>query len=250
MKQIGPQAVIEQARNMGIKNKLDPVPSLCLGVADLSVYEMVGANATFANKGVYIEPTMYTRIEDKHGNVIVDVNPETKEAMSEETAYVMLDLMKGIVDGEYNKCMGDDRLARGKSSARYKNGTGTRLRGSITEKRPYAGHTYPIAGKTGTTQNNSDGWFMGLTPDLVTGVWVGADERAVRFGNTVDGQGANTALPVWAYYMQRVKADKKLNYPDKDFERPEKPLTIELDCIKYNLMNNGGGYGGLEDWEK
>jgi penicillin-binding protein 1A len=250
MKQFGPQAVIEQARNMGIKNKLDPVPSLCLGVADLSVYEMVGANATFANKGVYIEPTMYTRIEDKHGNVIVDVNPETKEAMSEETAYVMLDLMKGIVDGEYNKCMGDDRLARGKRSARYKNGTGTRLRGSITEKRPYAGHTYPIAGKTGTTQNNSDGWFMGLTPDLVTGVWVGADERAVRFGNTVYGQGANTALPVWAYYMQRVKADKKLNYPDKDFEPPEKPLTIELDCIKYNLMNKRGGYGGLEDWEK
>ena len=239
MKQFGPQAVIEQARNMGIKNKLDPVPSLCLGVADLSVYEMVGANATFANKGVYIEPTMFTRIEDKHGNVIMDVNPETKEAMSEESAYVMLDLMKGVTSGEYNECMGDDRVARGKSG-QYKNGTGLRLRNAITERRPYGGHNYPIAGKTGTTQDNSDGWFMGITPDLVTGVWVGADERAIRFEKTDYGQGANMALPVWAYYMQKVKADKELNYPNKDFDRPEKPLTVELDCIKYNLMKNGG----------
>ncbi len=247
MKQFGPQAVMEQARNMGIKNKLDPVPSLCLGVADLSVYEMVGANATFANKGVYIEPSMYTRIEDKHGNVIVDMNPDTKEAMSEEHAYVMLDLMKGIVDGEYNKCMGDERKSRGKNAI-YTIGTGMRLRGRVSEQRPYAGHKYPIAGKTGTTQNNSDGWFMGITPDLVTGVWVGADERAVRFATTAMGQGANTALPVWAYYMQRVKADKKLDYPDKDFEKPEKPLSVELDCIKYNLMENGGGDSGMGDW--
>ena len=246
MKQFGPQAVMEQARAMGIKHKLDPVPSLCLGVADLSVYEMVGANATFANKGVYIEPTMYTRIEDKHGNVIIDRNPETKEAMSEETAYVMLDLMKGIVDGEYNQCMGDDRKARGKSP-QYNSGTGVRLRNPITEKRPYGGHKYPIAGKTGTTQNNSDGWFMGLTPDLVTGVWVGADERSVRFTRTLYGQGANTALPVWGYYMQKIKADTKLNYPDRDFDRPDKPLSIELDCIKYNEMRSGG-FGGNSEY--
>ncbi|MGB0887238.1 MAG: transglycosylase domain-containing protein [Vicingaceae bacterium] len=246
LKQFGPQEVIKLARNLGIKHQLDPVPSLCLGVADLSVYEMVGANATFANKGVYIEPTMFTRIEDKHGNVIMDVNPETKEAMSEEHAYVMLDLMKGIVDGEYNKCMGDARKARGKSPM-YTSGTGMRLRGRASEQRPYAGHKYPIAGKTGTTQNNSDGWFMGLTPDLVTGVWVGADERAIRFATTAMGQGANTALPVWAYYMQKVKADKKLDYPDKDFEKPDKPLGVELDCIKYNLMQNEGG--DSEGWE-
>jgi len=239
MKQFGPQAVMEQARAMGIKNHLDPVPSLCLGVADLSVYEMVGANATFVNKGVYIEPTMFTRIEDKHGNVIIDRNPETKEAMSEETAYIMLDLMKGVVDGEYNKCMGDDRVRRGKNGV-YTSGTGMRLKGRISERRPYVGHNYPIAGKTGTTQNNSDGWFMGLTPDLVTGVWVGADERAVRFATTTMGQGANTALPVWGYYMQKVKADAKLNYPDKNFERPDNPLSIELDCIKYNDLKNGG----------
>ena len=239
MKQFGPQAVIDQARVMGIKNKLDPVPSLCLGVADLSVYEMVGANATFVNKGVYIEPTMFTSIEDKYGNVIIDRNPETKEAMSEETAYIMLDLMKGVVDGEYNKCMGDDRGV-------YTSGTGMRLKGRISESRPYVGHNYPIAGKTGTTQNNSDGWFMGLTPDLVTGVWVGADERAVRFARTSMGQGANTALPVWGYYMQKVKADTKLSYPDKDFERPDKPLSVELDCIKYNKMKTGGFVSGSE----
>jgi penicillin-binding protein 1A len=242
MKQFGPQAVIDQARAMGITSHLDPVPSLCLGVADISVYEMVGANASMANKGVWIEPSMYTRIEDKHGNIIVDFKPKTNEAMSEETAYVMLDLMKGVVDGEYNKCTGDLRKSKGKSPM-YISGTGMRLRGSISESRPYVGHRYPIAAKTGTTQNNSDGWFMGITPDLVTGVWVGADERAIRFARTDLGQGANTALPVWGYYMQKVKADKKLNYPDKDFEKPEKPLNIELDCVKYNLGNSvGGGY--------
>lgn len=242
MKQFGPQVVMDQARAMGIKSHLDPVPSLCLGVADLSVYEMVGANATFANKGVYIEPTMFTRIEDKHGNVIIDVHPETNEAMSEETAYAMLDLMKGIVKGEYNKCMGDNMVARGKKGI-YTSGTGVRLRGTISKSRPYVGHHYPIAGKTGTTQNNSDGWFMGLTPDLVTGVWVGADERAIRFATTNMGQGANTALPVWGYYMQRVHADKKLKISDGDFEKPDKPLTIDLDCRKYNNMNGGVDYG-------
>jgi penicillin-binding protein 1A len=239
MKQFGdgaPQAVIDQARKMGITSHLDPVPSLCLGVADISVYEMVGANASMVNKGVWIEPTMFTRVEDKFGNVIIDVRPKTKEAMNEETAYIMLDLMKGVVDGEYNKCIGDRRKALGKQP-RYRQGTGMRLRGGITKARPYVGHKYPIAAKTGTTQNNSDGWFMGLTPDLVTGVWVGADERAIRFATTNMGQGANTALPIWGYYMQKVKADKRLNYPDKDFEKPEKPLSVELDCVKYNLLN-------------
>lgn len=237
MKQFGPQAVVNQARAMGITSPLEPVPSLCLGVADLSVYEMVGANATMANKGVWIEPSMFTRIEDKHGNVIVDFKPKTNEAMSEETAYVMLDLMKGVVDGEYNKCMGD--LMK---NPRYTSGTGMRLRGSISESRPYVGHRYPIAGKTGTTQNNSDGWFMGITPDLVTGVWVGAEDRSIRFATTDMGQGANTALPIWGYYMQKVHADSSIKISSGDFERPEKPLTIELDCVKYKLgnsMNNG-----------
>lgn len=234
MKQFGPEAVVKQAQAMGIKNKLDPVPSLCLGVADLSVYEMVGANATFANKGVYIEPTMYTRVEDKHGNVIIDINPNTKEAMSEEAAYVMLNLMQGVTSGAYNECKGKIL------------GTGMRLRGVISKSRPYVGHRYPIAGKTGTTQNNSDGWFMGITKDLVTGVWVGAEDRAVRFATTNMGQGANTALPVWGYYMQKVIADKSLKISGGDFEKPEKPISIELDCKKYKEMNGRDNYGEAE----
>lgn len=234
MKQITPDLVVKLAKNMGVSSKLDPVPSLCLGVADISVFDMVGANATFANKGIYIEPTMFTRVEDKHGNVVIDFIPKSNEAMDEQTAYVMLDLMKGVTRGAYNKCK-DKNL-----------GTGMRLRGSISKARPYVGHRYPIAGKTGTTQNNSDGWFMGLTPDLVTGVWVGADERAIRFATTSMGQGANTALPVWGYYMQKVMADKKLKISQGDFEKPEKPLTIELDCNKYREMNGVENYGGNE----
>ena len=233
MKQFGPQAVVDQAKAMGITSHLDAVPSLCLGVADLSVYEMVGANATMANKGVWIEPTMYTRIEDKHGNVIIDFKPKTNEAMSEETAYVMLDLMKGVVDGERNNCM-----ASLMKRPVYVSGTGMRLRGAITESRPYTGHRYPIAAKTGTTQNNSDGWFMGLTPDLVAGAWVGAEERSIRFATTDMGQGANTALPIWGYFMQKVHADSTIKISSGDFEKPEKPLTIELDCVKYNLGKN------------
>ncbi len=232
MKQFGPEMVVKLAKNMGITSNLDAVPSLCLGVADISVFEMVGANATFANKGVYIEPTMFTRIEDKHGNVIVDFSPKSNEAMDEETAYVMLQLMKGVTSGvEYNKCRENG------------SGTGLRLRGAVSKARPYVGHRYPIAGKTGTTQNNSDGWFMGLTPDLVTGVWVGADERAIRWQLTAMGQGANTALPVWGYYMQKVHADKTIKISDGDFEKPDKPLTIELDCKKYNELNGGTDYG-------
>ncbi|GAB4252895.1 MAG: transglycosylase domain-containing protein [Vicingaceae bacterium] len=226
LKQFGPQAVVDQARAMGIKSHLDPVPSLCLGVADLSVYELVGANSTFANKGVWIEPTFVTRVEDKFGNVIIDFVPESKEAMSEEAAYVMLDMMKGVVDGVYNK-------HKNKST-----GTGMRLRGTISKDRPYVGHRYPIAGKTGTTQNNSDGWFVGLTPDLVTGVWVGADDRSIRFTRTYYGQGANSALPIWGYYMQKVYADSSIVLNRGDFEKPEQPLSIEIDCKKYNQENN------------
>lgn len=233
MKQFGPQAVVNQAKAMGITSPLEAVPSLCLGVADLTVYEMVGANATMVNKGVYIEPTMYTRVEDKHGNVIIDFRPKTNEAMSEEAAYVMLDLMKGVIDGERNDCIGSMM-----KTPRNVSGTGMRLRGSITESRPYTGHHYPIAGKTGTTQNNSDGWFMGLTPDLVTGVWVGAEERSIRFATTEMGQGANTALPIWGYFMQKVHADTRLKISKGDFEKPEAPLSIELDCAKYKLTKD------------
>ena len=227
MKQFGPPAVIEYARRMGIKSNLDTVPSLALGVADISLYEMVGANATFANKGIWQEPIFITRIEDKNGTVIKEFRPETYEAMSEKNAYVMLNLMKGVVDG-----------VRGDHDGK-RTGTGVRLRYD-SEKRDYDGIRYPMAGKTGTTQNNSDGWFMGITPDLVTGVWVGADDRSVRFSRTYYGQGANTALPIYGYYMKKVYADSTLNISTEDFEKPKEPLDIILDCSEYKSSNSGG----------
>jgi penicillin-binding protein 1A len=225
MKQYGPESVIQLARDMGIKSKLEPVPSLCLGVADLSVYEMVGANATLANKGVFIEPIIITRIEDNNGNSIYDVIPNTNEAMDEVTAYVMLDLMKSVTVGAVHP------------ETKKKTATGVRIRFS---QRPYGGIPWdvPIAGKTGTTQNNSDGWFMGITPDLVTGVWVGAEDRSVRFATTALGQGANTALPIWGYYMNKVYADPKLDISKEDFEKPKTKIPVKLNCEEKSSGNS------------
>lgn len=232
MKQLGPKAVVAIAKKLGITSKLDPVPSLCLGVADMSVYELTGADATFANKGVWIEPIYITRIEDNSGTVIKEFKPRTIEAMSEETAYIMLDMLKGVVDGAYNRHTGK------------RMGTGVRIRGSA---RPYAKFRGPLAGKTGTTQNNSDGWFIGLTPDLVTGIWVGAEDRSVRFRVTHLGQGANMALPIFGYFMQKVYADKHIKISHDDFEKPEKPLRQEIDCIKYNKINPENKFGPVEE---
>lgn len=201
MKQFGPEAVVKFAKSVGITSQLDPVPSLCLGSADISLYEMVGANSTFANKGTWIEPTFITRIEDKNGKVLAQFIPKMNEALSEDKAYIMTVLMKGVVDG----------------------GTGSRLRSKYKL-------TNPIAGKTGTTQNNSDGWFMGLTPDLVAGVWVGAEDRSVHFDNTSEGQGASMALPIWAKFMTRVYADKTIKISKGDFEKPSKKILIDLNC--------------------
>lgn len=227
MKQFGPKRVIKMARSMGITADLEPVPSLALGVADISVYEMVGAFSTFANKGVWTKPQFLTRIEDKEGNIIVEFIPESREALNEQTAYVMLDFLKGVTSYNYNA---------------YKNkniaGTGIRLTLAKSEDRPYAGITHPVAGKTGTTQNNSDGWFMGATPDLVTGVWVGAEDRSVHFSRTYYGQGANMALPIWGYYMNKIYADSTLKISTADFEKPDEPLSIELDCEKYRKEHN------------
>jgi len=203
IKRYSPQTVITMARKMGITADLDPVPSLALGSSDISLYEMTGAFNTFANKGVYIKPMMITRIEDKYGNVIESFVASKQEAMSEETAYLMLDLLKGVVQS----------------------GTGIRLRLKY-------GFTNPIAGKTGTTQNQSDGWFMGITPDLTTGVWVGAEDRSIHFRSLGLGAGANTALPIWAIYMQKVLADPSLRISKGDFEMPVQPLSVQLDCDK------------------
>ncbi len=209
IKRHSPMGVLKLANNMGVDiSNIDAVPAICLGTPSLSVYEMVGAQSTFANKGVFVEPTLITRIEDKNGNIIESFIPEQKEAMSEETAYLMISLMKGVVQS----------------------GTGVRL------KYKYK-YTNPIAGKTGTTQNQSDGWFMGLTPDLVTGVWVGCEDRGAHFRSIKLGQGANMALPIWALYMKKVYADKSLDISKGDFEKPEKELSIEIDCKEYEKQN-------------
>ena len=202
MNQFGPNAVIAQARRMGVESPIDAVPAICLGVCDLKLIEMVGAMSTFANQGVYIKPMFITRIEDKNGNVIQRFSPEESEAMSELTAYKMIELMKGVVQS----------------------GTGIRLRSLY-------GFNNPIAGKTGTTQKNSDGYFMGITPDLTTGVWVGAEDRSVHFRSTKLGQGSHTALPIWALYMKKVYADKSLGISKGDFTKPNIPgVDLNFDC--------------------
>ena len=206
MNQFGPNAVIAQARRMGVESPIDAVPAICLGVCDLKLIEMVGAMSTFANQGVYIKPMFITRIEDKNGNVIQRFSPEESEAMSELTAYKMIELMKGVVQS----------------------GTGIRLRSLY-------GFNNPIAGKTGTTQKNSDGYFMGITPDLTTGVWVGAEDRSVHFRSTKLGQGSHTALPIWALYMKKVYADKNLGISKGDFTKPNIPgVDLNFDCNHYD----------------
>jgi len=207
MKQTSPQAVIKLARKMGVTSPIPAVPSICLGVSDISLYEMVGAFNTFGNKGIYVEPTLVTRIEDKYGNVIENFTPKRNEAINEETAWLMLKTMEGVV--QY--------------------GTSRRLRYKY-------GFTHPIAGKTGTTQNQSDGWFMGITPQLTTGIWVGGEVRSVHFRTITYGQGSNMALPIWALYMQKVYNDPTLNITKEDFEAPSQSLQTEFDCDKYNAL--------------
>ena len=208
MKRFGPEAVIQMARRMGVTSDIPAVPSICLGVCDISLYEMVGAMSTFANKGVYVKPIFITKIEDNKGNVIETFQAENHEAMDEVTAYKMIELMKGVV---------------------YE-GTGMRL------KYKY-GFKNPIAGKTGTTQNQSDGWFMGITPDLTTGVWTGAEDRSVHFKTIALGQGSNMALPIWALYMQKVYADPTLNISKGDFEKPLSNMDLDFDCDKIEQQN-------------
>lgn len=191
----GPQTIAKLLANMDIKlHKNDIVPSMCLGSMDLSLYEMAAAQSTFANHGVYVRPTTIMRIEDRNGNVIYSAKSESKEVLSEDVAYTMIKMMEGVVQ----------------------HGTGSRLRGGAA----YGNILAPTAGKTGTTQNNSDGWFIGLTPDLVTAVWVGAEDRSVRFRSTQQGQGSRTAMPIYGYYMQQVYKDPKIGISTTDFEKP------------------------------
>ncbi len=200
LKQTTPKSVIALAKRMGITSKIDPVPSLFLGTSEISLCEMVGAYGTFANKGVYIKPRFINSIKSVKGELIAQSIPKKREVMSSKTAYLMCNLLQGVVQ----------------------KGTGIRLRLKYHL-------TNPIGGKTGTTQNHSDGWFMGVTPQLVSGVWVGAEDRAVHFEGIRYGQGANMALPIWALYMQKVYADPALNIYKGDFEKPY-GIKVNLDC--------------------
>jgi penicillin-binding protein 1A len=223
MKQFGPQAVVDLAKKIGIQSKLLAVPSLCLGTFDLSVYEMVGAYSTFVNKGVWTEPIFVTRIEDKNGVILEEFTPKTQEAMSKETADLMVRMLQGVVDGVYSP------------AANKTIGTGVRLRYRY-------GFKNEMGGKTGTTQNQSDGYFMGITPNLVTGVWTGCEDRAAHFRSIYYGQGANMALPVFAEYMQRAYADTLETgiYPI-DFDIP-RSVDLKLDCGEETHSISGGGF--------
>ncbi len=215
---VGPKSVVSIAKNAGISRDILAVPAIALGTPDVNVYEMVGAYGMFANQGVYVKPVLVTRIEDKNGTVLYEYVPVTKDVLSKEVSYAMVDLMKGVTEG----------------------GSGTRLRHSYQKNTtvykevitgyPY-GFTNPIAGKTGTTQNNSDGWFMGMVPNLVTGVWVGGDNRSIHFGSIAYGQGASMALPIWGIYMKKNYENKDLGISDGAFSKPE-GMSIELDCDK------------------
>ena len=216
MNEIGPQPVINLARSLGVEQTIPAVPSIALGTPDLSVYEMVAAYATFANQGVYTKPVVVSRIEDKNGTLLFQDAPETKDVLSKEVAYVTVKLMEGVTEF----------------------GSGQRLRHKILKdelvyKEIVTGYPYeftnPIAGKTGTTQNQSDGWFMGMVPNLVTGVWVGGEDRATHFKTITYGQGASMALPIWANYMRSCYALEALGISKDDFEAPE-DLTIEVEC--------------------
>lgn len=204
MKQFNPNAVVEVMKRMGVYSPIDPVPSMFLGTSDITLYEMVGAFNTYSNQGVYVKPYFVTRIEDRYGNVIASFQPERYEAFDEQTAYLMINLLQGVVD----------------------NGTGGRLR----NREGYGKFTMPIAGKTGTTQNHSDGWFMGITPRLTAGVWTGADLRSIHFRTIASGQGANMALPIWGYFYKKVLADPSLGYTEEmSFRRPAN-FNINLNC--------------------
>jgi penicillin-binding protein 1A len=227
MDKVGPQPVVDLVKKLGVESEVLAVPSIALGTADLSVYEMVGAYATFANKGVYTKPVMVTTIVDKNDTVLYQFTPETRDVLSEETAYVTVKLMEGVTQS----------------------GSGARLRTSGAEayradyREVITGYPYqftnPIAGKTGTTQNQSDGWFMGMVPNLVTGVWVGAEDRAAHFRTITYGQGAAMALPIWGIYMRSCYADKDLNVSMADFDVPV-DLSINVNCNDVSGNNADG----------
>jgi len=207
LKQTSPEAVIALAKKMGVNSQIDPYPSICVGIPQVLLCEMVGAYCTYPNKGIYTRPVYITRIEDKDGNVLATFQPIQSVAISEETAGLMIEMLKGVVDM----------------------GTGQRLRSKYNLKGE-------MGGKTGTTNNNSDAWFMGVTPNLVNGAWVGGEEPTIRFASTALGQGAAAALPIWALYMQKIYADPNLSkkYSPNDKFPSVPSIKNLLDCHEYD----------------
>jgi penicillin-binding protein 1A len=210
---VGPEAVVDMAHKLGVKSMIPAQPSISLGAVDITVQDMVAAYSTFANQGVYMKPQFITRIEDKSGVIIYEPIPESHDVLNKDIAFAVIKLLEGVTEG----------------------GSGERLRtqgGGAGDNR-WTGYPYmfknPIAGKTGTTQNQSDGWFMGMVPNLVTGVWVGCEDRSARFKSITYGQGATAALPVWGYFMKKCYADPALKVSNEDFEKPA-GFNIKVDC--------------------
>jgi penicillin-binding protein 1A len=211
MNEVKPVPVMELIKKMGITSPVPPYPSIALGTFNASVFDMTGAYSVFANHGTWTEPTYILRIEDKNGNVIYTHTPKIVQAMDAQSAYVMTYMLKGVIE----------------------DGTGTRLQTRY-------GLTNPIGGKTGTTQTNSDGWFMGITPQLVTGVWTGCEDRDIHFFSTRLGEGANSALPIFALYMKKVYANSSLGIKKSvDFDPPKSGVNIIIDCDQYKQQQQG-----------
>jgi len=209
----GPEAVVELTHKLGVKSDIPAQPSIALGAVDITVEDMVAAYGTFANQGVYVKPQFITRIEDKSGVVIYEPIPESHDVLNKDIAFAVIKLLEGVTES----------------------GSGARLRtqGGGSGDNRWTGYPYmftnPIAGKTGTTQNQSDGWFMGMVPNLVTGVWVGCEDRSARFKSLTYGQGATAALPIWGYFMKLCYDDENLKVSKEDFDRPPN-LSIKVDC--------------------
>ena len=208
---LGPNNVVSFARNLGIKSHLDPVMSLALGTSDVSLYEMVAAYCSFVNLGIYVEPYFITRIEDKNGNVLENFVPKTKQAMDEKTAFKMVYMLRGGVEEEGGTSLGISHVLKVDNE---------------------------IGGKTGTTDDASDGWYMGVTHNLVTGVWVGGDERAIHFPTWSFGAGSKSARPIWDKYLVKVYEHPEVGYGKGMFKRPATKLDMTLDCNQYNSSDS------------
>ncbi len=220
-KKLSPNTVVNYAKKLGIQSRLDPVPAVCLGAGgDVSLFDLVGAYSTFINKGIWTEPFFISRIEDKYGNLIQEFIPTKEEALSEETAFLMLHMLKGSKEEE--------------------GGTARGLNPILTTEND-------VGAKTGTTQNASDGWFIGVTHNLVSGAWVGGDDRSIHFRDWVFGQGARTAMPIWQEYMLNIYDNEELQIEKGRFDKPTKQINVEIDCSVYSGINEKDSSGVIID---